>query len=97
MTLNSNTRILYFSVKDICTDRLFSAEGSNILFEIINKKLMTEYNSTNIEIHIDFKDVYLVSTSFIGRLQEHISQTKTNESISKIRLLSLRPEIRKQF
>lgn len=58
---------------------------------------MTEYNSTNIEIHIDFKDVYLVSTSFIGRLQEHISQTKTNESISKIRLLSLRPEIRKQF
>lgn len=84
-------------VKTICNDRLFSAEGANILFNHLICELNKLEYSDNAEIEIDFEGVPLVSTSFIGRFHERMSFTKINFKIAKFWLRNLKPEIKRQF
>ena len=84
-----------FKLKSICKDRLFSAIGSNIIFdEIIDTINKTSDNS--FEIIINFEGISLVSTSFIGRFHEHMNDLKKKYTI-KFKLTNLKPEIRRQF
>ena len=81
-------------MKNVIGDRRFSADGSNLLFKHINDDL----NLTSVDLLIlDFKEVNLVSTSFIGRMQTWISIFKAKNPKIKLRLIDLRPEIKRQF
>jgi hypothetical protein len=87
----------HFLVTELCNGRFFSAEGSNVVFEIINNYLASLESTEALEIEIDFSGISLVSTSFVGRFQEHIKSTRAKYNLRKIRLLSLQPLIKRQF
>lgn len=84
-------------IKDVCSDRVFSAQGANLLFDHIFKIFENGELSQNRELHIDFDKIPLVSTSFIGRFLEQLTLSKTKFNFSKIRLLNLKSEIKRQF
>jgi hypothetical protein len=86
------------SVFDICKDRLFSAEGANILFGYLATELnIRTIESDEVEIEVYFDKINLVSTSFIGRFHELMTSTKCSYKIKTFRLKNLKPEIKKQF
>jgi len=89
--------LLKIAVRTICNDRLFSADGANILFNYLILEINKLNYSEEVEIEIDFDGVPLVSTSFIGRFHERMNFTKTNYKIAKFRLRNLKPEIKRQF
>lgn len=83
--------------KTIIADRRFSAEGSNLLFNHITDVLEAS-DLNDIEcVVLDFQGIDLVSTSFIGRFQTKITAFKSIHPSIKLRIVNLRPEIKRQF
>ena len=86
-----------YNVKEIAGDRVFSAEGSNILFDHISEELKEICLTDEILVELSFGDVAVVSTAFIGRFQEHVATLKSQYLSLRFRLTELRREIKSQF
>lgn len=86
-----------YEVKSVVGDRLFSAEGSNVLFDHITTDIQASANTEPIALIIDFEGVPVVSTSFIGRFQQRAEKIKKDFRVETLRLINLKKEIKVQF
>jgi hypothetical protein len=86
-----------YEVKSVVGEKLFSAEGSNILFDKITADLQASTERGSIELIIDFESIPVVSTSFIGRFQQRAEKIKIDLPVEKLRLINLKKEIKAQF
>lgn len=87
----------HIDARKIVNERLFSADGSNILFEHINNVLKSKKLVDNFKITVDFNDIDLVSTSFVGRFQEQVLMFKKKHPNCQLKIINIRPEIKRQF
>jgi|GEM_PF-7026370 hypothetical protein len=86
-----------YNVKFVVADKLFSAEGSNILFDYICSEITADRSNETKELIIDFEGIPVVSTSFIGRFQQRTEKIKRELGVEKVKLINLKKEIKSQF
>ena len=88
---------IHVDAKNIVNERLFSADGSNTLFDHIYSQVQSFNSDDSFSVVIDFYSIDLVSTSFVGRFQEHIVRFKHKYINGKLKIINIKPEIKRQF